>query len=106
MIARHWKGLAKNERAADYIEHLQSDTFKKLAAMEGFVKATILSRKLGEGTEFLIITEWRDIDVIKQFAGEAYETAVVPQVARDMMISFDPVVSHYDIRVELSITFA
>ncbi|HWD89590.1 MAG TPA: antibiotic biosynthesis monooxygenase [Mucilaginibacter sp.] len=98
MIARHWKGLAKNERAADYIEHLQNETFKTLAGMDGFVKATILSRKFKEGTEFLVITEWRDIDAIKQFAGEAFETAVVPQAARDMMISFDPAVSHYEIR--------
>jgi len=26
MIARHWRGLVKRDRAAAYVEHLQSET--------------------------------------------------------------------------------
>jgi len=97
MIARHWKGLAKKERAADYIKHLKSETFEKLNHINGFVKASILSREIEAGIEFLIITEWIDIEALKQFAGESYESAVVPQVAREMMVSYDQVASHYEI---------
>lgn len=99
MIARHWKGIVKKERADDYIAHLQDDTFKKLSEIKGFSKASILRRNIERGVEFLIITEWESIDAIKQFAGESFETAVVPKIAQDMMISFDPSVSHYDIYV-------
>jgi len=97
MIARHWIGIVKKERADDYIAHLQNDTCKKLAEIKGFSKASILRRDIDRGIEFLIITEWESIDAIKQFAGDSFETAVVPQIAPEMMISFDPVVSHYDI---------
>ena len=100
MIARHWIGIVKKERADDYIAHLQNDTFKKMAEIKGFSKASILRRDIDGGVEFLIITEWDSIDAIKQFAGDSFETAVVPKIAQDMMISFDPVVSHYDIFIK------
>jgi len=97
MIARHWKGIIKKERANDYIDHLHNDTFKKLAGIKGFSKASILKRDSEKGVEFLIITQWKNIESIKQFAGESFETTVVPQVAQDMMVSFDPFVTHYEI---------
>ena len=97
MIARHWKGLVKKDRAADYISHLKNDTFEKLSHINGFVRASILSRNTETGVEFLIITEWNDIEAIKHFAGETYELAVVPKIAREMMVSYDPLVSHYEI---------
>ncbi len=98
MIARHWTGLAKKERADDYIAHLQNDTFKQLLNIDGFLKASILRRETEEGVEFLIITEWETFDAIKQFAGTNYETAVVPEIAQRMMIRYDEKVKHYEIK--------
>ena len=97
MIARHWTGVCKKESARDYIEHLQVDTFNYLKRINGFVKASILQRDIPEGTEFLIVTEWASIQAIKQFAGEHYETAVVPPKVQQMMIRFDDKVKHYEI---------
>ena len=56
MIARHWTGLVKKDRADEYIAHLKNDTFKQLANIDGFIDASILKRELPDGTEFLIIT--------------------------------------------------
>ena len=39
MIARHWKGLARADRARDYEKHLREDTFPSLARIPGFVEA-------------------------------------------------------------------
>jgi heme-degrading monooxygenase HmoA len=97
MISRHWTGLAKKDRADDYIAHLKNETFRQLDAIDGFVEASILKRELGDGIEFLIITKWRSVEAIKQFAGENFETAVVPKTAQEMMIRFDTVVKHYDV---------
>ena len=98
MIARHWTGLARKERAKDYIAHLQNDTFKQLSSIDGFLKASILSREIEEGVEFLIITEWKTLEAIKEFAGVNYETAVVPEIAQKMMIRYDEKVKHYEIK--------
>jgi len=97
MIARHWTGLVKKDRADDYIAHLINDTFKQLARIEGFIKASILKRELFEGVEFLIITNWRSLEAIKQFAGENSESAVVPKKAQEMMIRYDQQVKHYEV---------
>ena len=97
MIARQWTGLVKKEREAEYIDHLKTDTFKKLARIDGFIEASILKRELAEGIEFVIITNWNSIEAIKEFAGETYETAVVPQVAQGMMVKYDKLVKHYEV---------
>ena len=37
MIARHWRGLVKSDRAAEYEEHLRSETFPALERIQGFL---------------------------------------------------------------------
>ena len=100
MISRHWTGLVKKGREDEYIAHLKNETFKKLYQIEGFVNASILKRELTEGTEFLIITKWDSLKAIREFAGEKYEDAVVPKIAREMMIRFDKLVKHYEVNFE------
>ena len=97
MIARHWKGIAKKERANEYVAHLLNDTFEEIKKIKGFISASVLKRDLSEGVEFLIITEWETLDAIKQFAGEKIEIAVVPELVRDIMVKYDENVSHYEV---------
>ena len=59
MISRQWRGLARRDRAQDYLEHLRADTFPTLRTLPGFVSASILSRPFGDGIEFLVVTQWR-----------------------------------------------
>lgn len=98
MISRHWKGIAKPGRAADYIDHFRSETLPTLNRIPGFVSGTILHRAVGEGTEFLIVTVWDSLEPIKAFVGDHHlETAVVPEVVREMMVTFDSQVTHYEV---------
>src|SRR5436190_24401937 len=97
MISRHWTGLAKKERADEYIVHLQNDTFKQTKNIHGFISARILKRELEEGIEFLIITEWQMFDAISEFAGTDFDTAVVPKLVQDIMIKYDNKVRHYEV---------
>ena len=98
MISRHWKGLAKVDEAENYIEHLRSETFPKLAEIDGFIDASILSRTIQRGIEFLIVTRWHSIESIKNFAGESAEVAVVPAKVQAMMLEYDKEVVHYEIK--------
>jgi len=95
MISRHWTGIAKRERADEYIFHLQNDTFKKIKNIDGFISSKILQREVEEGIEFLIITEWESIEAIKKFAGEQFNIAVVPQLVKEIMMRYDHEVRHY-----------
>ena len=97
MISRHWKGITKREEADNYVKHLENDTFPKIRKINGFLTASILKRKVEQGTEFLIITVWESIEAIQAFAGEHAEVAVVPPMVQDMMIKYDRKVIHYEV---------
>ena len=97
MIERHWKGIARKERANEYVAHLRNDTFKEIKKIKGFISASILKRDLSEGVEFLVITKWETLEVIRQFAGDKIETAVVPKLVQDIMLKYDKNVRHYEV---------
>ncbi|SRR5258706_7187490 len=97
MIARHWHGIARPEFAQAYVQHLRAETFPALELISGFAAASILQRPVAQGVEFLVITHWRSIEAIRAFAGSNAETAVVPDVVRPMMVSYDRTVSHYEV---------
>jgi heme-degrading monooxygenase HmoA len=97
MIARHWRGVAKADRADAYVEHLRSETFPALRRLRGFVSASILRRPVAGGVEFLILTTWQSLDAIRAFAGDDIDTAVVPDVAQAMMIDYDRVARHFEV---------
>lgn len=97
MISRHWRALARQGEADNYIHHLLQETFPKLSGIGGFIRASILRRELKGGTEFLIVTEWESLDAIKSFAGTDPEAAVVPAVVQAMMVEYDPRVRHFEV---------
>ena len=97
MISRHWRGLARRDRASDYVEHLRRDTFPALRKIRGFVDASILSRDLAEGVEFVVVTRWKSMDAIADFSGPDLEAAVVPAKAAEMMIEYDRRVKHFEV---------
>jgi heme-degrading monooxygenase HmoA len=97
MISRHWRGLAKPQHADEYVAHLMHETFPTLAAIPGFVAASILRRDVDRGVEFLVVTRWTSLQAIEQFAGRDAEVAVVPEKVHQMMIDYDRSVRHYEV---------
>lgn len=95
-ISRHWRGLARPEKAAAYVEHLRTETFPALQSLPGFLESAILQRRLPQGVEFIVVTVWASLDAIRAFAGDQVESAVVPAKVQEMMIEFDPQARHYE----------
>ena len=79
------------------MKHLTRETFSKLKQIDGFVQGTVLRRSVDDGVEFLVVTYWKSLDHIESFAGEDIERAVVPPVARSMMVRYDETVCHYEV---------
>lgn len=98
MISRHWSGVARPGEADNYVDHLKNDTFPRLMRIKGFKSASIMTRKVDQGTEFLIVTVWESMEAIRQFAGETADVAVVPPVVQAMMVAYDRNVRHYVVR--------
>lgn len=89
--------MAHPQRARDYVKHLRTETLPTLRKTLGFVDASILSRPLGAGVEFLIVTRWQSMDAIASFAGADLEAAVVPAEVAEMMIEYDRRVRHFEV---------
>lgn len=103
MVSRHWKGIAKRDEADHYVAHLQSETLPKLAALPGFIGASVLRRDVITGIEFQVVTVWESLKAIEAFAGPDAEVAVVPAVAQAMMVEFESRATHYEVASTFSV---
>jgi len=97
MISRHWTGVTRPGQADAYVQHLLKDTFPRLAAIPGFVEASILRRNVEGGIEFQVVTVWESLSAISAFAGQQVGVAVVPESVQAMMTTYDERVLHYEI---------
>jgi heme-degrading monooxygenase HmoA len=97
VISRQWSGLAHANQAQSYVKHLRTETFPALRKIPGFVDASILSRTLADGVEFLVVTRWESLDAIAKFAGADPEDAVVPAEVAALMIDYDRRVRHFEV---------
>jgi heme-degrading monooxygenase HmoA len=87
----------KPDLAVDYIRHLHAETLPGLHRMKGFAGASIMRRRLEDGTEFQVTTYWHSLDAIRAFAGDDVTRAVVPPAAQALMVRYDDRAVHYEI---------
>ncbi|MBE2317157.1 hypothetical protein DVA67_014340 [Solirubrobacter sp. CPCC 204708] len=97
MIARTWRGAVKTADAEAYAAYIDETGMKAYAATPGNQGAYMLTRELGELTEFVTLSFWDSVDSIRAFAGENYETAVFyPQDDR-YLVERDETCTHREV---------
>ena len=92
------------QNAEKYEGLLKEEIFSTIAEMNvpGYKGIQLLRRPLeGEEVEFVTIMWFDSWDAVKQFAGEDYERAYVPQAAREVLARFDERSQHYEIKESL-----
>ncbi|HKI14899.1 MAG TPA: antibiotic biosynthesis monooxygenase [Roseiarcus sp.] len=97
MIIREWRARASLAQAEAYPSHFQTKVVPDLKLLPGFAGAHLCRRHLGDGIEFLVLTRWKSIDVIRAFAGSEIDNAVVDPGAAAALIDFDAKVQHYEV---------
>jgi heme-degrading monooxygenase HmoA len=100
MISRVWHGWTTPQNAAAYENLLKTQIFPAILAknVEGFRKIELFRRAEGAEVEFVTVMWFDSLDAVKAFAGEDYETAVVPPAARAVLTHFDERSQHYEVR--------
>lgn len=98
MISRIWHGWTSRENAVTYEELLRSEILPGIAGrkIRGLQGAHLLKRDLPDGVEFVTILWFESLDAVREFAGEDYEAAVVPEEARRLLARFDARATHYE----------
>ncbi|GIH20297.1 antibiotic biosynthesis monooxygenase [Rugosimonospora africana] len=99
MIARHWSATATASGADWYETHFVGSVLPGLRAMVGFRGGYLLRNDNREATEIRVLTMWDTVEAIEGFAGPDATAAIVAPEAQAALLSFDPVVTHYDVVV-------
>lgn len=102
MISRIWYGYTRPDNADKYEALLKEEIFIGIQNrhIRGFKGIQLLRRDVVNEVEFVTIMRFESLDAIREFAGENYELAVVPEKARAVLSRFDERSQHYDIRID------
>jgi hypothetical protein len=102
MISRIWHGWTTLENADKYEALLKEEIFVGIQnrGIRGFKNIQLLRRPAGEEVEFVTIMTFESLAAVREFAGEDYETAVVPEKALAVLARFDEKSQHYTVVVE------
>lgn len=97
MVVRYWRGWTTPENADAYEEIVSTRVLPGIAArrLDGYHGAYLVRRDLGGEVEFATIMLFDSLDDVRAFAGDDYETAVVPADARAVLARFDETSAHY-----------
>lgn len=98
MITRIWYGWTTPENAPLYERLLLNEIFPGIAArnVPGYLGISLGKRAKADEVEFVTIMAFESFGAVRAFAGDNYETAVVPPKARAVLKRFDPVAHHYE----------
>jgi heme-degrading monooxygenase HmoA len=99
MIARIWHGWTTPQNADKYEALLKEEIFVGIQdrRIRGFKSIQLLLREVNGEVEFITIMMFESLDAVREFAGEEYEQAVVPEKARKLLSRFDERSQHYAI---------
>ena len=104
MIIREWRGRALRSREGAYLEHFNNSVLPQLKGVPGFIGAHLCCRPKGDLLEFVVLTRWESYDAIRAVSGEHYEPAIVEPAAVAALTDFDPLVQHYEILTDVSMS--
>ena len=98
MIARIWHGWTTRENATEYQALLESEILPGIASrkIRGLRGAHLVKRDVPEGVEFVTILGFESLADVREFAGDDWEAAVVPEKARKLLTRFDSRSAHYE----------
>jgi heme-degrading monooxygenase HmoA len=100
MISRIWHGWTTPGNADLYEALLKDEIFVGIQnrRIHGFKGIKLLRRETENEVEFVTIMQFDSLDSIREFAGEDYEVAVVPEKARALLSHFDARSQHYAVK--------
>ena len=98
MVDRVWSARTTGDGAAAYLAYFRRVVMPELAAVTGYRGVRLLQRELGEDAiEIEVVTTWESLAVIRGFAGDDIERAVVHDEAAALFTDYDRTVRHFEV---------
>jgi heme-degrading monooxygenase HmoA len=96
MITRMWHGKTESKHADSYLKILRETGLKEYLATAGIISAKILRKIDGDICHFYTMTEWKNLESIRMFAGDDYEKAKYYPEDEEYLLEFEEMVAHYE----------
>jgi hypothetical protein len=99
MICRLWRGWTTPENADAYEKVVRGQVIPAIEArrVPGFLRIDLMRRPLADSreVEFATLMWFDDLEAVRTFAGQEYETSHVPAQARAVLSRFDERAAHF-----------
>lgn len=97
MIVRIWHGRTSHDLGNDYAKFLQQRAIPDYRGTPGNQGALALRSAGAQQDEFLTVSLWQSMDVIRGFAGAAVDVAKYYDEDSRFLLEFEPTVVHYEV---------
>jgi hypothetical protein len=99
LIARIWRGYTDTRNAKAYERLLQNVILPSIEEKHGHGVELLVRDLPNEGeNEFITICYFDGLEQVKQFAGDDYESCVVPDEARVLLKRYDRRSQHFEVK--------
>ena len=96
MITRVWHGRTSLANADSYLEFLLTKGTADYKKTKGNLSVRVWRRVEKDCAHFYTVSEWDNIESVKQFAGEQFEKAVYYPEDQGILLEFEETVMHYE----------
>jgi heme-degrading monooxygenase HmoA len=102
MLCRFWRGWTTRSNADMYEKVLKDLLFKetKERDIEGYERFQLFRNDKNDEVEFITIMYFKTLEGIKQFAGEDYTQAFLPEKERKLLSRFDERVEIIELKID------
>jgi len=91
MLSRIWHGTTSLENSDEYLKKMREVALPDYRSTPGNKGAYVLHRIEGGVAHFNMLTFWDDLESIKRFAGEDYETPKYYEFDENMLLELEDV---------------
>ncbi len=102
MLCRLWRGWTTQSNADMYEKLLKELIFKEIEErnIEGYERFQLFRNDKNDEVEFITIMYFKTLEGIKQFAGEDYTQAFLPEKERKLLSRFDERVEIIELKID------
>ncbi len=97
MIARIWHGKTKASDLEAYTQFLKERAIPDYQNTAGFENLTFLRKIVENEAHFTLITYWKNLAVIENFAGQDLEKAKYYPEDTNFLLEFEEKVVHHEV---------
>jgi heme-degrading monooxygenase HmoA len=96
MVTRIWHGRTSLNDADSYLQFLLTDGTQEYRDTRGNISIKVWRHIDNDCCHFYTVTEWKDLESVKLFAGDDYEKAVYYPQDNGILLEFEEKVIHFE----------